>query len=57
MAVSAPRPVTPQDAAEIVRLRSDLILSEPLDEQWLAGDPALMRMTKIRQAEGVEFRR
>ncbi|MEU2238314.1 GNAT family N-acetyltransferase [Streptomyces sp. NPDC018338] len=35
VAVSAPRPATPEDAAEIVRLRSDFILSEPLDEQWL----------------------
>ena len=35
VAVPAPRPATPEDAAEIVRLRSDFILSEPLDEQWL----------------------
>ncbi|MFF1418007.1 GNAT family N-acetyltransferase [Streptomyces sp. NPDC058280] len=29
------RQATPDDAAEIVRLRSDLILSEPLDDHWL----------------------
>ncbi|MFJ2170616.1 GNAT family N-acetyltransferase [Streptomyces griseofuscus] len=30
-----PRPATAEDAAEITRLRSQLILSEPLDEEWL----------------------
>ncbi|MGW2832656.1 GNAT family N-acetyltransferase [Streptomyces sp. NPDC001286] len=32
----APRPAGPADAGEIARLRSELILSEPLDEDWLA---------------------
>lgn len=31
-----PRLATPDDAGEIARLRSELILSEPLDETWLA---------------------
>lgn len=31
-----PRLATPADAGEIARLRSELILSEPLDETWLA---------------------
>ncbi|MFE9469298.1 GNAT family N-acetyltransferase [Streptomyces virginiae] len=30
-----PRMATPADAAEIARLRSELILSEPLDPTWL----------------------
>ncbi|MFF4448236.1 GNAT family N-acetyltransferase [Streptomyces sp. NPDC001502] len=30
-----PRPATPADAAEIARLRSENILSEPLDADWL----------------------
>ncbi|MFD4479497.1 GNAT family N-acetyltransferase [Streptomyces sp. NPDC058471] len=30
------RLATPDDAAEIARLRSDLILSDPLDDHWLA---------------------
>ncbi|MFC8290903.1 hypothetical protein ACFUJ0_02210 [Streptomyces sp. NPDC057242] len=30
-----PRPATADDAAEITRLRSQLVLSEPLDEEWL----------------------
>lgn len=34
-AVPAPRLATPDDAGEIVRLRSDFVLSEPLDEEWL----------------------
>ncbi|KUJ43314.1 hypothetical protein ACZ90_67395 [Streptomyces albus subsp. albus] len=34
--VTAPRPATPDDASAIARLRSELILSEPLDETWLA---------------------
>ncbi|MEU3175669.1 GNAT family N-acetyltransferase [Streptomyces sp. NPDC086080] len=29
-----PRPGTADDAAEIARLRSQLVLSEPLDEEW-----------------------
>ncbi|MFE1875601.1 GNAT family N-acetyltransferase [Streptomyces sp. NPDC059496] len=32
-----PRIATPADAAEIARLRSDNILSEPLDSTWLAA--------------------
>ncbi|MCZ1006756.1 GNAT family N-acetyltransferase [Streptomyces lydicus] len=32
----APRLATPADAGEIARLRSQYILSEPLDEAWLA---------------------
>ncbi|MGW7312262.1 GNAT family N-acetyltransferase [Streptomyces sp. NPDC054865] len=32
---SSPRLATPDDAGEIARLRSELILSEPLDAQWL----------------------
>ncbi|MFM9540148.1 GNAT family N-acetyltransferase [Streptomyces turgidiscabies] len=31
-----PRLAVPADASEIARLRSELILSEPLDEDWLA---------------------
>ncbi|MER5202507.1 GNAT family N-acetyltransferase [Streptomyces sp. NPDC002825] len=31
-----PRAATPDDAAEIARLRSDFVLSEPLDAAWLA---------------------
>ncbi|MFD8262566.1 GNAT family N-acetyltransferase [Streptomyces griseoluteus] len=31
-----PRPGAADDAAEITRLRSQLVLSEPLDEEWLA---------------------
>ncbi|MFF8381811.1 GNAT family N-acetyltransferase [Streptomyces sp. NPDC015661] len=31
-----PRAATPDDAAEIARLRSECILSEPLDATWLA---------------------
>ncbi|WP_432126410.1 GNAT family N-acetyltransferase [Streptomyces sp. bgisy082] len=30
-----PRPAAADDAAEITRLRSQLVLSEPLDEKWL----------------------
>ncbi|WP_432086322.1 hypothetical protein [Streptomyces sp. bgisy095] len=30
-----PRPATADDAAEITRLCSQLVLSEPLDEKWL----------------------
>ncbi|MEV5340149.1 GNAT family N-acetyltransferase [Streptomyces sp. NPDC052676] len=30
-----PRPARPDDALEIARLRSELILSEPLDQAWL----------------------
>jgi hypothetical protein len=30
-----PRPATADDAAEITRLRSQPVLSEPLDEEWL----------------------
>ncbi|MFJ3505283.1 GNAT family N-acetyltransferase [Streptomyces sp. NPDC090135] len=30
-----PRPATADDAAEITRLRSQFVLSEPLDEEWL----------------------
>jgi GNAT superfamily N-acetyltransferase len=34
--VTAPRLARPDDAFEIARLRSELTLSEPLDETWLA---------------------
>lgn len=34
--LSAPRLATPADAGEIARLRSDFILSERLDDHWLA---------------------
>ncbi|MFI9210300.1 GNAT family N-acetyltransferase [Streptomyces sp. NPDC053253] len=30
------RPATPADAGEIIRLRSAYVLSEPLNDQWLA---------------------
>ncbi|MFE7409746.1 GNAT family N-acetyltransferase [Streptomyces laurentii] len=33
--VLAPRPAMPDDAAEISRLRSAFVLTEPLDEKWL----------------------
>jgi 8-oxo-dGTP pyrophosphatase MutT (NUDIX family)/GNAT superfamily N-acetyltransferase len=33
--VLVPRPATPDDAAEISRLRSAFVLTEPLDEKWL----------------------
>ncbi|WP_329486694.1 GNAT family N-acetyltransferase [Kitasatospora sp. NBC_01246] len=33
--MTVPRPATSDDAAEIARLRSQLILSEPLDATWL----------------------
>ncbi|MDV5143435.1 GNAT family N-acetyltransferase [Streptomyces sp. SBC-4] len=32
----SPRLATPDDAGEIIRMRSDFILSEPLDKEWLA---------------------
>ncbi|MER6095966.1 hypothetical protein ABT154_08880 [Streptomyces sp. NPDC001728] len=35
---SAARPGTPDDADEIIRLRSELILSEPLDAERLERD-------------------
>ncbi|MEU9035046.1 GNAT family N-acetyltransferase [Streptomyces sp. NPDC048352] len=35
--MTEPRLATPVDAAEITRLRSENILSEPLDEAWLAA--------------------
>ncbi|MFE9846573.1 GNAT family N-acetyltransferase [Streptomyces goshikiensis] len=41
-----PRLATPADAAEISRLRSDHILSEPLDETWLTActDQLVLRL-------------
>ncbi|MFJ4322782.1 GNAT family N-acetyltransferase [Streptomyces tricolor] len=35
--MTTPRLARPDDAGEIIRLRSELILSEPLDENWLAN--------------------
>ncbi|MEU3414632.1 hypothetical protein ABZ760_25800, partial [Streptomyces sp. NPDC006658] len=34
--MTEPRPARPDDAFEIARLRSELVLTEPLDASWLA---------------------
>lgn len=40
--MTMPRLATPADAPEIARMRSELILSEPLDEEWLATSSELL---------------